>query len=189
MPVMVLRWAIGCTHSPSGMNGVISMARFCAASASAFCLAGSDSRAKSARIFSITSSQGDPGAAFWQSVFSIAAETGLITSVADHAVKNAFQPPFDASSNLARRWISVPQSMSCISTLKPAFSMRPLATGARLVNTLRSVECSNTMGVPSYPLSFNTSCAFFMFDVSRPSMPAFDENGEPQMKIALHSLM
>jgi hypothetical protein len=36
-----------------------------------------------------------------------------------------------------------------MSTLKPAFSISDFATGARLVKTCRSVECSSTIGVPS----------------------------------------
>ena len=41
------------------------------------------------------------------------------------------------------------QSIDCMSTLKPPFSISRLATGARLVCQKRSLDCSSTTGVPS----------------------------------------
>ena len=60
-----------------------------------------------------------------------------------------FQPPCDGGSFFTRRATTVCQSLDCMSTFKPAFSISDLATGPRLVSTCRSVECSNTTGVPS----------------------------------------
>ena len=74
---------------------------------------------------------------------------GLVISADTHEVRNACQPPALGGSFLARLATSVCQSMDCISTLKPAFSISDLATGARLVSTARSVECISTIGVPS----------------------------------------
>ena len=70
-------------------------------------------------------------------------------SAATHEVRKACQPPAFGGSFLARRATSVCQSIDCMSTLKPAFSISDLATGARLVSTARSVECISTIGVPS----------------------------------------
>ena len=76
-------------------------------------------------------------------------QTGFSTSAATQEVRIAFQPPADGGSFLARRETTVCQSIDCMSTLKPPFSISDLATGARLVSTCRSVECSSTTGVPS----------------------------------------
>src|SRR3954470_16013917 len=62
-PLTFLRIATGCTYSPTGISGVVSMARTCTASAIAFCLAGSVSRAKSSRSFSSSASHGQPNSA------------------------------------------------------------------------------------------------------------------------------
>ena len=51
-PLTFLRIATGWYYSPTGISGVTSMPRNCTASAIAFCLAGSVSRAKSSRSFS-----------------------------------------------------------------------------------------------------------------------------------------
>ena len=67
----------------------------------------------------------------------------------DPDVSIAFQPPLSGGSFLVRRATTVCQSIDCMSTLKPAFSISDLATGARLVSTPRSVDCSSTTGVPS----------------------------------------
>ena len=75
--------------------------------------------------------------------------TGLRMSAATHEVRNACQPPPAGGSFLARRATSVCQSIETMSTLKPPFSRSDLATGPRLVSTARSVECINTIGVPS----------------------------------------
>ena len=56
-------------------------------------------------------------------------------SAATDEVRKAFQPPLSGGSFLARRLTSVCQSIDCMSTLKPAFSISDLATGARLVST------------------------------------------------------
>ena len=61
--------------------------------------------------------------------------TGLSMSAATHEVRKACQPPALGGSFLARRATSVCQSIDCMSTLKPAFSISDLATGARLVST------------------------------------------------------
>ena len=53
-------------------------------------------------------------------------------------VMKAFQPPWPGGSFLARRATTVCQSIDCMSTLKPAFSMSCFATGARFVSTSRS---------------------------------------------------
>ena len=74
---------------------------------------------------------------------------GLVMSAATQEVRKACQPPAFGGSFLARRATSVCQSIDCMSTLKPAFSISDLATGARLVSTARSVECMSTIGVPS----------------------------------------
>ena len=47
------------------------------------------------------------------------------------------------------RMMMLCQSIGCMSTLKPAFSISRLATGARLVCQNRSLDCSSTTGVPS----------------------------------------
>ncbi len=115
----------------------------------AFCLAGSDSRAKASRSFSICSSQGQPNRALSQLEFRKAVPTGLSTSADTHEVRKAFQPPAFGASFFARRATTLCQSIDCMSTLKPPRSISDLATGARLVSTARSVECSSTTGVPS----------------------------------------
>jgi len=60
-----------------------------------------------------------------------------------------FQPPLSTGSFLARRDTCVCQSIDCTSTLKPPFSSKVLATGARLVSTWMSVVCISTIGLPS----------------------------------------
>ena len=77
------------------------------------------------------------------------AKIGLVMSTDTHEVRKACQPPAFGGSFLARRATRVCQSIDCMSTLKPAFSISDLATGARLVSTARSVECISTIGVPS----------------------------------------
>src|SRR5205085_12015643 len=148
-PLTFLRIATGATYSPTGIMAVISMLRFCTASAISFCFARSDVRAKSSRSFSIAVSQGHPNEAFSHPEFTYAAETGFITSAVTQAVRKAFQPPASGGSFLERRATRVCQSIDCISTLKPAFSIGDFATGARLVRAFRSVECISSTGVPS----------------------------------------
>ena len=115
----------------------------------AFCLAGSVSRAKSSRSFSISASHGQPNIALSQPAFMKPVKIGLVMSADTHEVRNACQPPAFGGSFLERRATSVCQSIDCMSTLKPAFSISDFATGARLVSTCRSVECISTIGVPS----------------------------------------
>ena len=70
-------------------------------------------------------------------------------SAAPHEVMKALQPPLSGGSFLVRRATSVCQSIDCMLTLKPAASSCALATGAMLVSTVRSVDCSSSTGVPS----------------------------------------
>ena len=56
-------------------------------------------------------------------------------SAETHEVSIACQPPALGGSFLARRATTVCQSIDCMSTLKPAFSISDFATGARLVST------------------------------------------------------
>ena len=74
---------------------------------------------------------------------------GFRMSAATQEVRNAFQPPAEGGSFFARRATSVCQSIACISTFMPAFSIRFFATGARFVSTPMSVDCMRTTGVPS----------------------------------------
>src|SRR5690242_13974731 len=80
------------------------------------------------------------------------------------------------------------QSIDCISTLKPAFSISDLATGAKLVSACMSVECISTIGVPSYPASFKSSWAFLKSEFNRPSIPFSLEKAVPHGKYDLHTL-
>ena len=111
--------------------------------------AGSVSREKSSRSFSSFSSHGQPKLALSQAELTKELETGFSTSADTQDVSMAFQPPAFGGSFLTRRATTVCQSLDCMSTLKPAFSISDFATGPRLVRTCRSVECSRTTGVPS----------------------------------------
>src|SRR6202521_4476541 len=106
--------------------------RTCTASAIVFCLAGSVSRANSSRSFSICVSQGQPNNALSQLELRNAVDTGFRMSAETHDVMNACQPPCVGGSFFARRATTVSQSIDCMSTLKPAFSISDFATGARL---------------------------------------------------------
>ena len=110
---------------------------------------GSVSRAKSSRSFSISASHGQPNIALSQADVHEAGED-RIGDVGRHPGGQEGVPAAGAGGSfLARRATSVCQSIDCMSTLKPAFSISDLATGARLVSIGRSVECMSTIGVPS----------------------------------------
>src|SRR5262245_7722760 len=103
IPAMFLRAAIGWYHCPRNRCVVAWVLRTCTASAIAFCLAGSVSRAYWSRSFSVSSSHGQPNIALSQPALANPAITGLRMSAATHEVRNAFQPPALGGSFLARR--------------------------------------------------------------------------------------
>ena len=87
-----------CTTGPGARVSALPGSATAPARAMAFCLAGSDSRAKASRSFSICSSQGQPNSALSQLELRKAVPTGLSTSAATQEVRKAFQPPaFGAS--------------------------------------------------------------------------------------------
>ena len=115
----------------------------------ALSLAGLVSWAYWSRSDSISLSHGQPNMAVSQEALMKPALTGFRMSAATQEVRNAFQPPAVGGSFFARRATSVCQSIACMSTFIPAFSIRFFATGARFVSTVRSVDCMSTTGVPS----------------------------------------
>src|SRR3546814_5616323 len=66
---------------------------------------------------------------------------GSITSAPIHQVWNMFQPPLSTGSRLARREVSVAQSIAWISTLKPALRSASAVTSEKAEFTgMRSEE-------------------------------------------------
>src|SRR5215831_6551684 len=158
----------------------ICVARTCTASAIAFCFSGSVSRANSSRSLSISGSHGQPNIALSQAELKKPVKLGFEMSAETHAVRKACHPPAFGGSFLARRATKVCQSIDCISTLNPAFSISDFATGAKLVSAWRSVECISTIGVPSYPASFKSTWALLKSEFNIPSMPVSVESGLPR---------
>jgi hypothetical protein len=148
-PVTFLRVASGLTYSPSGAWVPISKARTWIASASAFFLPSSVSRANWSRSFSICSSLGQPNHDFSPAAPIAALVSGLQTSGASHAVRKMFQPPCAGGSFYARRVTTVFQSIACRSTLKPAWRSSCAATSGSFWIAARSVGLRITTGVPS----------------------------------------
>src|SRR5262249_44190219 len=136
---------------------------------------------------SISGSHGHPNIALSQAEFRKPVKIGFEISAETHPVRKACQPPAFGGSFLARRATKVCQSIDCMSTLKPAFSISDLATGAKLVAST-SVACISTIAVPSYPASFNSSRAFLKSEFNRPSIPFSLESGVPHGKYDLHTL-
>src|SRR5215475_13029164 len=188
MPTTFFLEATGPYHCPSHTCVGYCVSRTCTASAIGLSLAGLVSRAYWSRSDSSSLSQGQPNMAVSHEALMKPAPIGFRMSAATHEVRKACQPPWAGGSFLARRATRVCQSIDCMSTLKPAFSMRFFATGAKLVRTARSVECIRTMGVPSYPPSLRRALAFSKLESRKPSMPLKDSFGDPHGKRALHTL-
>ncbi len=83
----------------------------------------------------ISSSQGQPNHALSQLALMKLEFTGSSESTLLVEVIRMFQPPLSGASFLARRATRVCQSIDCMSTLRPAFSISDLAIGAMLVRT------------------------------------------------------
>ena len=74
---------------------------------------------------------------------------GTETSRPSQVVQKTFQPPCAGGSFLARRCTSVPQSITCASTLKPIFRMVSAATSDRPLMVGKSLGTSSTTLRPS----------------------------------------
>ena len=101
------------------------------------------------RSFSSSSSHGQPGRALSQLAIRNGVIRGSRMSTCDQLVEKAFQPPSETGTFLARRTITLCQSIEIMSTLKPAFSSSDLATGPSCLMTPRSLGASSVTGVPS----------------------------------------
>src|SRR5262249_18566520 len=132
MPPIFLRTGAAGYHCPRWRYCVHSVARSWMELAKAFCWAGSVSRANASRRFSISASQDQPGSALSQPEFNQPLRIGSLMSVAADEVRKAFQPPELGGSFFALRATNVCQSIDCMSTLKPAFSIS-CSTGAKFV--------------------------------------------------------
>ena len=109
------------------------------------------SRARNRRAASpARASHGQPNAALSQLALTKPAITGLRMSADTHEVSIACQPPALAGSFLTRRATTrLPVHRLHVDLEAAPFPCSDFATGARLVSTCRSVECSSTIGVPS----------------------------------------
>src|SRR4029079_14459666 len=135
MPSMFLRTAEGWYHWPRNTCVGYCVQRTCNASAIAFCLAGSVSRANWSRRRSSSASHGQPNGALSQLALRKAVDSGLRMAAEPYDVIIAFQPPCAGGSSFARRATTDCQSIDCMSTLKPPFSSSDLATVERVVRT------------------------------------------------------
>ena len=162
------------------------MARSWTAAAAAFFSASVVACTYLSRSFSSSSSQGQPARALSQLAIRKGVISGSRMSTCDQLVEKAFQPPSDTGTFLARRTITLCQSIEIMSTLKPARSSSAFATGPSCLITPRSVGASRVTGVPSYPASARSAFAFAALPSTSPAMPASVASGEPQVNIALH---
>src|SRR5258708_34245320 len=113
------------------------MTRSETASASSFCLAGSVSRRKAERSFSMSGSHGQPNHALSQSPLVKELPAGLSASTVTVVVKKMFQPPLSGASFLVRRATTVCQSIACRSALEAHLLQRLLGDGRELVGRLQ----------------------------------------------------
>ena len=115
-----------------------------------FCSSGVAARAKASFSCSILGSSAQPNQPPFLPLPPIAKLTiGLITSAPAQLVKNMFQPPSLTGFWLARRLTTVPQSVACRSTLKPAVRNACAATTGCAFSVTTSPGAMITIGVPS----------------------------------------